>query len=279
MAKRCLGCGNVYENNVNFCATCGSQNFQNLDSSQVAGVQNPQQQYNYQQPVSQQQFNYQQPVQQYVEPKKKKNVGLIVGIIAGVLILLGIIGALAQNDLEEPEIPDIDIMDSVVPDIEYTKGEVIDGYYINEWANIKFEITEDYPDNTEELRSMQENAITDCGFASGNLTDGSGRLFSIAFENLGWQANNYSTEEYMNVLIDGLEEGYKEANVVYAVSETAEKTIAGETYKFISIDVGNGMLCQQICVRQIDEYMVVITVSNTDKTEVENAWSLIQAVE
>lgn len=127
----CPNCNNQLQDNAAFCPYCGTQFVQqgydpnayaqqgypqqgydpNAYAQQGYPQQNydPQQNYGYQQPQYQQpqyaQQSYQQPAPaqpQYQQPApvqvpKKKNKGLIIGIVAGVLVVLAAIGSFAQK--------------------------------------------------------------------------------------------------------------------------------------------------------------------------------------
>ncbi len=49
---------------------------------------------------------------------------------------------------------------------EYTKGEILDGVYTNEWAEISFEVTSEWPEGTAADYAEYNGDGTECGFIS-----------------------------------------------------------------------------------------------------------------
>lgn len=95
--KICPNCNNQLEDNAAFCDKCGAklvvQQAYSQPQSNYAGQ--PYQNYN----PNQQANGYQAPMQTNQPPKKK--TGMIIGIVAACLIVLAIIGALAQDAFQK----------------------------------------------------------------------------------------------------------------------------------------------------------------------------------
>lgn len=135
----CPACGGGNPESTKFCMNCGNA----LQAPAQPPVQ-PQQpaveQHTYtpepQQPaVEQQPYNYYQPAE---EPKKMKTWVKVLIIVVAVFLIIGIVGAIFGES------------------IPYTKGEVKDGTYVNEWANIKFDIPEGMKDKPASELDLEE---------------------------------------------------------------------------------------------------------------------------
>lgn len=76
-----------------------------------------------------------------------------------------------------------DIIDNPIGSVPYTKGEVRNGEYINEWAGFKFKITSEYPEaDAATYNSLNSQLPTgEYGYLAVNQTTGG--VLSISYEN------------------------------------------------------------------------------------------------
>ena len=88
--KTCPNCNNQLEDSAVFCDRCGSKLTVQQPNYQQPNYTSQQPNYSYQQPST-----YQSAMQN--NPPKKKKTGMIIGIVAGCLVVLAIIGSVAEK--------------------------------------------------------------------------------------------------------------------------------------------------------------------------------------
>ncbi len=188
--------------------------------------------------------------------KRKK---IIFPIITAVVIAVAVIAAVCYG----------------MNTVSYTKGAVIDGVYVNEWANFKFDITSWQPITDEEYASYG-NENTEYGFMS--YGTGTGQQFSVCFEDLSVQSEEYDAAGYSTELVKVLEKSFTEKNIPYSIGEFYETVVADETYCTFDTDIGNGKLFQRICVRIYKNRAITVSVSSTDNAVIDETFKSIVAV-
>ncbi len=288
--KICPNCSNTVEDSAVFCDKCGTR-FAVQNNTLANYAQQPSNQPNY---VQQPQYNYgtNQPQYQNTAPQtpiKKKNTGVIIGIIAAVVILLAIIGSVAEKAFQNQGYGDGDENDYTPPysfgtsdsssdaetdiaidnnvfDVDaYTKGSIVDGWYVNEWANMRFD-TNGWINGTEELNEASENdSNTEWGIML--YDEESLKQISIVFEKLHNLDDRLSESDYLSEQLDVatsyFEQLYQSVDLDFDFSDYYDKTIAGEKFKavkigFISID---GLsLVEEVCIREHDGYLICVSI-------------------
>ncbi len=275
MNKQCKSCGTAVDAQARFCHVCGGTDFV-VSGNQGTPVQPAQPVYQppVQQPV---QPVYQPPVQ----PPKKSNVGLIIGIVAGALVVLGGIGFAAQSILQSQDYgdggtdagyeddADIDVgNDDPVPapkddddtppaKVAYTKGTFDGSVYVNEWANIKLTMPLGYSNASASEYASIEGSNVDCGayFKSNDTT----QLIQINFETLP-AFSSYTEESYLDIVMPQLRAS---TDVTYTTPDSYSSfVVAGAVYTKATCSFVNdyGNFYHTIYVRKIDDRMVVIAV-------------------
>ena len=150
----------------------------------------------------------------------------------------------------------------------YTKGEIIDGSYINEWANIKYRITDDLPEGPKSLYSSYENQNTDCGFLASDGT----RQLVFAFEKLGSASADLTAGDYLDLLEKRIVSEYGGLGIDVSNQHRIKMKIAGENYDAtvlnIKFSVNKNTVCQYICVRKIDNYMSCVIATDTEENRI-----------
>ena len=304
MAKKCADCNLIFEKGT-FCPKCGLPLVDYYaDTAPVSPDTDRTYQYNYQEPVYSE-HTYTAPVQ-YAPPQvpgaenadsapapksEKKSVLIIVLIIAGVLLMAGAAGFAVKildnesgssnqkkdkgrnnasvirdvdEDDDEEDAEDGDDVDST----PYTKGEIVDGSYINEWANIKYRITDDLPEGPKSLYSSYENQNTDCGFLASDGT----RQLVFAFEKLGSASADLTAGDYLDLLEKRIVSEYGGLGIDVSNQHRIKMKIAGENYDAtvlnIKFSVNKNTVCQYICVRKIDNYMSCVIATDTEENRI-----------
>lgn len=269
MNKQCKACGSNVPADARFCQACGGAEFitNNVPTNQPAYNQN---QYNQQHPVNQ---TWQPPVPQN-QPKKKKT-GLIIGIVAAVLIVLAVIGMVAEKAFQDQGYGDntgnngdysfnIGESDSTTNNnsqetpekLYYSKGNFDGSIYENKWADIKFALPEGFSDADTATYMAAENSNTECGMYF--MADDTMGLIYICYEKLP-TFPVYDEEEYLDSAMKSLE---NVSGVTYKIPNTySTTTIGGYAYAKAECEFnnGNGDFANTFYVRKLDNYMIVIS--------------------
>lgn len=311
MNKQCKACGANVPNEARFCQKCGSSDFMMVEPEQtsvldnnyiqyntVPPVANPNNQYNTVPPVvnqnnqyqnvnypnyqqtPQMQQNWQTPVQP-IQPKKKKT-GLIIGIVAGVLAFLVVVGVIIgvvasqDNGYNDDYYNDYDYnMDDTYDDydtVEYTKGYFDGTTYINEWADIKFDLPDGFVEGDDTMYASAETATADCGMYF--VAEDAMSLIYICFEGLP-AVPAYDEESYLDVAMPTLE---SQTEIIYQTPDTYKTVdIAGNIYTVADCNFKNGYYegVQSFYVRKIDDRMVLICATGVSVEENEALVNMI----
>ena len=265
--KRCNKCGTMVEMQDKFCNSCGGSDF--------IAINQPSQQntdYNANQPVHNQnqvQSQYQvQPQYQYVQqppmPPKQSKKGVIIGFVAAGLIVLAGIGFFAEKYFQSQGYgdgsssenkPKVTISNPEKSDVEYTKGEFDGSVYVNEWADIKMELPDDFSNADSSLYASTENSVTECGAYF--IADDTMSLMYIAYEKL--PTSSYTEKLYLDAVLLQLK---NVTEVEYTVPDTyTTANIGGYTYVVAECPVKNdyGNFVNTIYVRKLDDYIICIS--------------------
>lgn len=286
-AKICSRCNAQVNVGVKFCPCCGSSEFREEDPNEtvlLTAEDNPyRQDANLQHSYSYQPFTGTYPAQ----PKKRgmkwwQILLIVVGVLAVLLIVFGIIGVMHKggafnNDLSYSDDYDVSSMDTEDDTFtSYTKGEIVDGWYVNEWANIKFEITDDWPQSKSDVYDSLTDTYTDCGFASvDNLI---GKEFIVFYEDISRSLVEYDAEKYMEAAISNQKERCNNQGINAQFSDLRSTTIAGETYCFSKTSFESNGVVLYICARILDQRAIVFMVSSTDESEITEALNSVETV-
>lgn len=269
MNKQCKACGSNVPADARFCQVCGGAEFitNNVPTNQPAYNQS---QYNQQPPVNQ---TWQPPVPQN-QPKKKKT-GLIIGIVAAVLIVLAVIGMVAEKAFQDQGYGDNtgnngdysyniggsngntgNSSSENEEKLYYSKGSFDGSVYENKWADIKFAMPEGFSDADSATYMAAENSNTECGMYF--MADDTMGLIYICYEKLP-TFPVYDEEEYLDSAMKSLQ---NVSGVTYKIPDTySTATIGGYAYAKAECEFnnGNGDFANTFYVRKLDNYMIVIS--------------------
>lgn len=270
MNKYCKNCGSVVSYDAKFCQSCGGSDFviNNYIANQPYNNQN---QYNQQNFVDQ---TCQPPIQQY-QPKKKKT-GLVIGIVASVLIVLALIGVVAEkifqnqgygevnNDYSYDNSESNDSANNFeeIPDkLYYSKGTFDGSIYVNKWADIKLSLPEGFSNADLATYSAAENPNTECGAYF--VADDTMGVIYICYEKLP-KFPIYDEEKYLDAAMETLK---SISGIAYQTPDTySTVNIAGNSFlkAECQFDNGNGIFSNTIYVRKLDDYIIFISAAGVD---------------
>lgn len=228
-SKFCMGCGN----DVSAFTAPASQPAQYMVNGQVQPVSEGMPVYNQQQDLS--------------NPDNKKAfmkkfiIGILVSFVAFFAISM-IVGILSDSS-----------------SVDFTKGEVKDGYYVNEWADIKFEITDDFPEGSKNAYAIFENNGMECGYVCYDTM--TGKILVIGFGDAG----KFSSEEMAleNAMQGGLS-ALEEEGFDYEFSDTYKMDFGGNEFLCTEMEIDGVKFV--VGVKKIDGKMVFFEVFAQEDT-------------
>lgn len=311
----CSTCGSMNSNVARFCSKCGTpfaSNQQSACGTRFAAQNNAQTNYspqsNNQSDYTQQPYNYGMNHPQYQQPvvapqtqPKKKNAGMIIGIVAAIIVL-AVIGRVAQevfrdlgygngdgNDYtssynfgQNDSSSDDDTnstTDNNVSDVKtYNKGAVVDGWYVNEWANMRFDTNGSWTDGSvEEYGAYEEDPNTECGIILNEADNG--KRLDICFEKLNGPSAFITEEGYLDIITSKLEQQYTDAGITCAVDDYFDTTIAGEKFKTVKFTFDGSTMIQAFHVRKYDGYIIAVVVMAQDDFDASSIANNIQTID
>lgn len=232
--KYCKNCNSATEESSLFCSSCGGSEF-----NEAAQAQQPAQPEN---PMGQMPYNPDPSLVQ--KPKKSVLSKVVIGVIIAAVCAF-LVFAIVKIANTTP----------------YTKGEVSDGAYVNEWANLKFDLGEDWVVGSSDEHKTVESEGVECGL----VAESDYAYVTLAFCE-GWGGS--TAKEYIEewdperAITDELDPTY----TALAVGGDTEKVIAGEKYtvrRYEATWTEDGILYAQTryeCIRIEGTYAIHLTV-------------------
>lgn len=219
--KNCKNCGRALSDDALFCSGCGGNDF--AVNSAEANTQDGQ-------------FNFTP-----TEIKGKIKAWQIIVIALGCIALIAA-GILAVKNILSVK--------------SYSRGEMVDNVYTNDWAEIKYVFDNGFEDATATEGVYYDDEYVDVGFVA--LRNEDGASVSITFQHLG-NTRGYSEREGMDDYLEGYEEEIKaETGITPTVSAQFKHSIAGKEYTAVRVDIP-GVCVEYHCIRFDGEYATVIT--------------------
>lgn len=158
--------------------------------------------------------------------------------------------------------------------VEYTKGDVSNNVYVNEWADIKFELdSTTWKKGAASDYASFESATTDCGLIAGISAEG--RQLAIVFE------NNPGDKLDEKAYLENVKKGMTTVVTGYTFSEQYKKTIAGKEYVGIDATLNQkGVNVYQtfLAVKHDGKFISIVVTSITGKEEITSVLDKITAV-
>ena len=168
----------------------------------------------------------------------------------------------------------------------YTKGSVIDGVYVNNWAGLQFATNDEWVACEKDVIKSYEVTGVSCGFVAG--ASSSGKQLAICFEKLPAEeeaeevsdASAEVSEEVSKVeftidgYLDTLVTGYSSTVAESTFGEYRDITVAGEKYRAVDIVLGEAVY-QTICARRNGNYCIVLIATGNEKDIPEQALALL----
>ena len=168
----------------------------------------------------------------------------------------------------------------------YTKGSVIDGVYINNWAGLQFVTNDEWVACEKDIIKSYEVTNVSCGFVAGAAS--SGKQLAICVEKLPAEedvaetsdASSDASEEVSKVeftidgYLDSLVTGFSSTVAESTFGEYRDITVAGEKYRAVDIVLGESVY-QTICARRNGNHCIVLIATGIEKEIPEQALALL----
>lgn len=276
--KFCTNCGSKITAEAEFCGNCGAKQIETEvefkdrgtismfdENSNLSGSENS---------SNGEMLNnvmYGQPTQ---TPPKKKNTGLIIGIVAAVLLVLAFIGMTAEKSLQNAgygddkssvvETDDYTISTDSDDEKEYVKGTFTDTTYVSDFIGIKYTAPDGWVLATEsDLAQMPTDPKTTWEMQAVSGIDGSNVI--VAVEKL--PTENFSESMYISSLKNTLKNNTQ--ITVSDIQENGTKMIAGKEYHVLTYTASQSGVnyTQTFYLRKINAHMVALTVTSLSTSE------------
>lgn len=251
--KKCSKCGNMQEDNTHFCTACGSSDFVEV-------------------PI---QYNGQQR-----DKEKKKAVGITSGAIVAMLITaipFGIRQGIYEYNKEQREKEQMsEFVESIkaIDDVLYTSGEIVDGKYINKWADIQFEVPEKFPlyDNYKE----NDNETTETGYAC--LETEKGKIFTLTFYDFTDVTDSFDEDMVLDKRVEEFIEKADE-NADYVIGDKYTCTIANKDYRAVGISNQDNGYVMRYCVHIKNKRIIEFAFVCDNTEDIDEFLNRIEAVD
>ena len=238
--KKCKNCGKLNSNTVLFCSDCGSDDFDIRQTEEFS-----------------------QDTRFDFTPTEIKGRVKAWQVI---LIALGCIALIAAG---------IFAVKSILSVKSYTKGEIVENVYTNEWAELKFVIDGGFSDVTAEEAQYLEDQYSEVGFIA--YDESSGYSISVLYYHIG-NTNGYSEKEGMDDHLLGYADGFEDIGITPTISEYFQYSVADKAYTTAKIDF-ESLGVEYKCIRYEGEYAIIITVIAPTEEEVKSIISKFEHYE
>lgn len=260
--KKCINCGTISDENVKYCTQCGSNYFEpyinTIGNVNIAGK------------------------------NKNRKKGKIVITAGSIISLLAIAIPIAvniglrehrKNKLNDEETSSINQVisniDSYLDSKTFTKGEIIQDTYKNEWANIEFKIPDKFPPYSDMSKYDSDRIKT--GYAS--INSETGEYFILEFYNFEDVDEYFDEKRFLNTLFEKSIKPEDNADKdSYEISDDYYTKIAGEEYLTRDIYFKDIDLIQKYCTFKKEKQVIVFEISAYDATEIEEIINSISII-
>ncbi len=233
--KNCKNCGRALSDDALFCSGCGGNDFAVGQAEYTS---------------QDRQFSF-TPTEIKGKIKAWQIIAIALGCIA--LIAAGIFA-----------------VKNVLSAKSYTSGEIVENVYTNDWAELKYAISDNFEDFTAEDGQYYDDEYSDVGFVA--TRDRDGAYVTLSFQHLG-NTRGYSEREGMDDYLLGYDQEIKtETGVTPTISQYFDYSVAGNDYTTAKIEV-SGVGAEYHCIRFQGEYAIVISVFATNEDEVKSILS------
>ncbi len=221
--------------------------------------------------------------EQTIKKRKNRRLFFSLGGIAICLVILVVTFALKGAFMEEEEPVDLSALASLAEQytssssrqddtsaanstdtpetMPFSYGSIENNVYSNQWANLRFDMGENWVEAPQEAYDTYYTDTTSCDFYCVNAKS---HLIAVVFTDISsmWEIDLYSDadlmQDYIEVFIEQLGE---------PVSQNTEETVfAGQTYQHSDLLFSNNV-CFSIYLRRQDDYIITCLITGEDARE------------
>ena len=235
--KKCSHCSREAADEVLVCPVCGSIGFESI-TEQTSSF-NP--------------YNY-VPYQGEIKAKMKPWQILLVVLGCAAIIATAVFALRGIFDMSG-----------------YTEGEIVDGVYLNEWAEIKLVIPDDFDDLTDAEKSEYEDNYNDCGM----VIESDNTSLVLIFENIQG-AGISSTNEYIDLLHVDFKSDSDLTLQGMNIGEVFGIEIGEKQFKAFKNTPSDNSFCQYLCAYKKDNRMIVFVVTAMTESQIKDILSQVE---
>lgn len=197
---------------------------------------------------------------QNIKKKKSKIIGIAGAVILLLVAIVFSIDILFDNNYKET-MPN-EFSDKNEQSVAFSLGEIVDGVYLNEWADLSFDLENTWENATDEYKKI-ENEFVSCGFYAKHNSN----TLTIAFVKVSEGETNSEVlaEEYLDIYMKSV----KDSMELSEISENKYSIIGG--YSYICSEAsgfvnGYDMIITS-GVRTLEDYVILISVTGIDSDD------------
>ena len=156
-----------------------------------------------------------------------------------------------------------------IPDaVAYTKGSYSNGVYTNKWAELQYAPEGEWENGSAAEYAAFQNATTECGLCIKRVNREEGIYdanVSIAFENV--KNANVTVADYVKILRNTLREQYADQGYTIDMTDSLEIGLANHYWTEFSMELNGGALHQRMMITEQDGYIICMTITAMDGSE------------
>ncbi|MGN0533085.1 MAG: hypothetical protein ACI4IK_01890 [Eubacterium sp.] len=249
--KTCNKCNSIEQDSAKFCSNCGSQDF------------------NFNYVINNNDIRYDSfEDENDIKKTRKKKMLSMLGVLALILlIIIGIAVVKITHDASKNE-----NNTSASGNFEVICGDIDDGIYQNNWADIKFSMSSEWTEGSKKQYDSYEDKITRCDFYANN-NDGESMVVLIS-DLSSPEMLSYSEEQLNREMANGIASSMQSASA----TEPTYAMVSNQLYMYSDItgQIDNKNVCISTFVRKIEEKAVIINITSNS---VEKNHEIIDSIE
>lgn len=242
--KTCINCNNLEPDSSKFCSNCGGSYFRDEYSTN-----NNENVFQTNQP-----FLTDDSIRETNQRKKKKMFSML-GVLSLILIVLVFATAIkVTHDSKKMSDTTLTYSDTT----SFSTGNINNNIYSNEWADIKFDMQDNWSEVSNQQYESYEDEITTCDFYAEN-SDGS-QLAILLIDMSKDDTFNYTESTLIEEFSAGAASGMNNS----ATSEVMYQLLGNQLYLYTDITgkINGNETCITTYVRMIDDHAIVINITS-----------------
>lgn len=237
--KTCNNCNSIEQDSAKICSNCGSQDF------------------NFNYIINKDDISYDTfEDDNDIKKARKKKIFSMIGVL--VLILLLIIGFAVVKITHDADANKTESNTSASENFEGICGNIEEGIYQNNWADIKFSMSAGWTEGSNKQYDSYEDKITKCDFYA---NDNDGASIVVLISDLSSpEMSSYSEEQLNKEMSNGIASGMKNA----IATKPTYALVSNQLYMCSDItgQIDNNDAFITTLIRKIEEKAVIINITS-----------------